>query len=630
MENFSFSNVEDLVDDLIAQKGTHLKVAFPLGLGKPTHLANALVQRLLDGGLERLEIFSALSLSPPPPGENELQKRLMEPILERLYADVPSLDYVDLRRKDQLPKGLEIHEFYYPPGALLDSIDAQRHYRSVNFTDGFRLMKDQRLDLIGQMVVPADGGYDLSCNTDLSLELYPRLLEKPTSERPLLIAQINRRLPVLGGTSVIVPETFDAVLDSDQYTHELFGMPSLPISDAQYAIGLRAACLLRDGGTVQIGIGGSGESVAWAAILRHQNPSRFAEIIDALEPTHEERAMVDAFGGIDPFKEGLFASTEMFVEGLLYMYHQGVLRREVDDGTVLHGAFYLGSPRFYEALRNLSEDDRRRLSMRSVCYTNLLHGEEEKKRAERRHARFINSAMNATLLGGLASDTLPDGRVVSGVGGQYEFIAMAHALPDARSIVMLPSTRTSGGEVKSNIVWSHGNLTIPRHLRDIVVTEYGIADLRGRSDEEVIKAMILVSDSRFQQKLLHQARDAGKIDPQWEIPPRALTNHPDTLGQALATFRHRGEIPRCPFGSALDEIELDLVQALQHLKGLSEDLHSWRLPDLSGHNLIQSLKSSSRWDDHLQRMNLLEPDSLREKALQKALIYGLKEALSSP
>ncbi len=97
------------------------------------------------------------------------------------------------------------------------------------------------------------------------------------------------------------------------------------------------------------------------------------------------------------------------------------------------------------------------------------------------------------------SDGLADGRVVSGVGGQYNFVSMAHALPDARSILCVRTTRTSGGKTTSNIVWNYAHTTIPRHLRDIVITEYGIADLRGRTDHEVIAALLNVADSRFQE-----------------------------------------------------------------------------------------------------------------------------------
>ena len=88
--------------------------------------------------------------------------------------------------------------------------------------------------------------------------------------------------------------------------------------------------------------------------------------------------------------------------------------------------------------------------------------------------------MMLTTLGAAISDGLADGRVVSGVGGQYNFVAMAHALPGARSMLCVRSTRRKDGRLSSNIVTSYGHCTIPRHLRDIAITEYGIADLRGR------------------------------------------------------------------------------------------------------------------------------------------------------
>jgi acyl-CoA hydrolase len=122
--------------------------------------------------------------------------------------------------------------------------------------------------------------------------------------------------------------------------------------------------------------------------------------------------------------------------------------------------------------------------MRGVGFVNQLYGPDQELRIlQRRDARFVNTTMMVTLLGGAISDTLENGAVVSGVGGQYNFVAMAHALPGARSILCLRATRTQHGRTTSNILWSQGNETIPRHLRDMVVTEYGVADLRGRTDE---------------------------------------------------------------------------------------------------------------------------------------------------
>ena len=625
MKQDRFATIDELIDAVIAERGRHLKVAFPLGLGKPVHLVNALVRRAEAGALDGLEIFTALSLSPPSPGNNELQRRLMGPIVDRLFGGVPRLRYVDLRAAGKLPDNIKVHEFYYPPGSLLGSSTAQRHYKSVNFTDAFRLMKEAGLDLIGQLVCPAAEGWDLSCNTDLSLDLFPKLHQSARGERPILAAQVNRRLPPMGDSAVVDADTFDAVIDDEALDYDLFGLPSLPVSDAEYAIGLRVASLLRDGGTVQIGIGGLGDALAWSSILRHEDPDRYGELLDALGTTSEEDRLVDQWGGREPFEEGLYAATEMFVEGLLHMARRGVLRRQMDDGAVLHGAFYLGSPRFYEALRAMDDDERGKFSMRSVRFTNLLYGDEEEKRRQRRHGRFINSAMMVTGLGAVVSDGLDDGRVVSGVGGQYEFVTMAHALPDGRSIIMVPATRTSRGEVYSNIVWNYGHCTIPRHLRDIVVTEYGVADLRGKSDEEIVEALVGVCDARFQDDLVASAKAARKLAKDWQIPDAMRRNRPERLQKALRPHRADGTVPRCPFGSSLTEIELDLVQALQHLAAMSEDVKARRIPDVSPGHVAQTLRGSKRWDEHLTRMNLDDPSSLKERALQRAVVYALKE-----
>ena len=156
---------------------------------------------------------------------------------------------------------------------------------------------------------------------------------------------------------------------------------------------------------------------------------------------------------------------------------------ELQGGTVMHAGFLLGPRAFYAALCALPESERRLFDMRGVGYINQLYGDDLQLRvAQRSHARFVNTTMMLTTLGAAVSDGLADGRVVSGVGGQYNFVAMAHALPGARSVLCVRSTRRKDGKLTSNIVTSYGHTTIPRHLRDIAITEYGIADLRGRTD----------------------------------------------------------------------------------------------------------------------------------------------------
>jgi acyl-CoA hydrolase len=135
--------------------------------------------------------------------------------------------------------------------------------------------------------------------------------------------------------------------------------------------------------------------------------------------------------------------------------------------------------------------------------------------------------MKVSLLGAASSDTLPNGRVVSGVGGQYNFVAMANELPDGRSLLLVRSTRHDGGELRSNVVWNSEQVTIPRHVRDIFITEYGCADLRGKTDEECVIALLAVSDARFQDTLAAAAKRAGKLRADCGIPTRNRQNLPE-------------------------------------------------------------------------------------------------------
>jgi hypothetical protein len=262
--------------------------------------------------------------------------------------------------------------------------------------------------------------------------------------------------------------------------------------------------------------------------------------------------------------------------------------------------------------------------MTGISWVNELYGAEELKRAQRRHARFVNAGLIATLLGAVASDGLEDGRVISGVGGQYNFVAMAHALEEGRSILMIRSTRESGGEVTSNVRFSYGHVTIPRHLRDVVVTEYGIADLRGKTDEEVVAAMLSVADSRFQEELLAEAKGAGKIASDYRIPDRFRDNHPERLERLLAPYREEGLFRELPFGSDLTPEEIVLTKALRRLQGRLENRDLSLVPSLEEVQQVLSVPERAR--PYLERMGLADPDGLEETLLQRAVVFALVSA----
>ncbi len=181
------------------------------------------------------------------------------------------------------------------------------------------------------------------------------------------------------------------------------------------------------------------------------------------------------------------------------------------NGQVLLAAFFIGPKTFYNALNEMSEEERSQFGMAGVGKVNPLYGAEELRSLQRKDGRFINAGMKATLLGAVVADQLDDGSVVSGIGGQYNFNAMAHALDDGRFILMIKSTKGSGKSLKSNIVFNYASCTITKHSRDIIVTEYGIADIRDMPEGEVIKRMLNIADSRFQQQLMEQAKKAASL-----------------------------------------------------------------------------------------------------------------------
>jgi hypothetical protein len=202
--------------------------------------------------------------------------------------------------------------------------------------------------------------------------------------------------------------------------------------------------------------------------------------------------------------------------------------------------------------------------MKPVSFTNALYGDEPAKRAARQRARFVNGGMKVSLLGDIMSDAAKPGQVVSGVGGQFNFFEQAFALPDGRAILTLPATRTSGGTLGSNITWQLPVVTVPRHMRDIVVTEYGAADLRGHTDAEVIARLICIADSRFQPGLVKEAKAAGKLPQDWEVPQAHRQNRPQALKDWLDP--HRGDLlPDFPLGTDFDAIERQLLPALARL-----------------------------------------------------------------
>jgi hypothetical protein len=606
-----FSDPEAIAEDIIRDVGTNLVVGLPLGLGKANHIANALYARAVADRSINLTFFSALTLEKPRPS-NLLEQRFIGPVIERLFGGYPDLAYAGALRAGALPPNVRVIEFFFLAGRWLHVPFAQQHYISANYTHASSYLLARGLNVVTQLVAKrvVDGvtRYSLSCNTDTTLDILRARNEGRASFK--LIGQVNSELPFMPGVGDLPGEAFSAVLDSLETDFPLFAPPSEPITDTKYAIGLHSAGLIRDGGTLQIGIGQVGDALAQGLILRHRDSAQFEATMKRLTPATTELSAPET----GPFEKGLYGVSEMLFEAFLALVDAGILKREV-DGAVLHGAFFLGPKSFYRSLRDMTPDQLARIQMMPVSFTNELYGDEEAKRRARVDARFVNNAMMATLMGAVISDGLENGQVVSGVGGQYNFVAQAFALAGARSILALEATRQAGKGAQSNIRWSYGHETIPRHLRDIVVTEYGVADIRGKSDADVIAAMLQVADSRFQDELARQARDAGKLSKDFEIPAAYRENFPDRIASALGPAREAGLLPAFPFGSDFTDVEQRLIPALQALQDAQRT--PLRLPGLLWQGLTGHPNAADR--ECLARLGLDQPSTWSER-IYRALV----------
>ena len=605
-----FGDPEAIAEDIIRDVGKKLVVGLPLGLGKANHIVNALYARAAADRSIDLTFFSALTLEKPKPG-NLLEARFIGPVIDRLFGGYPDLAYVEPLRKGELPSNIRVIEFFFLAGRWLHVPYAQQHYVSANYTHAVPYLLTEGLNVVTQLVAKrvVDGvtRYSLSCNTDTTLDVLRARAEGRASFK--LIGQVNSELPFMPGAGDLPGEEFSAVLDGAKVDFPLFAPPAEPITDTKYAIGLHSAGLVRDGGTLQIGIGQVGDALAQSLILRHRDASRYMEILKRLAPATELATLQTG-----PFEKGLYGLSEMVTEAFVGLIEAGILKREV-DGAILHGAFFLGPKSFYRALREMTPQQLARVQMMPVSFTNELYGDEETKRAARLDARFVNSAMMATLLGGAISDGLEGGRVVSGVGGQYNFVAQAFALSGARSILALDATRQGRAKAQSNIRWIYGHETIPRHLRDVFVTEYGVADLRGKSDADVIAAMLGVADSRFQDELARAAKDTGKLPKGYQIPAACRENLPERVARALKPAREAGLLPSFPFGSDFTDVEQRLIPALQTLQDAQHT--PLRLAGLLWQGLARTPDAAA--EQCLARLGLDRPKTLTER-LYRALV----------
>jgi hypothetical protein len=328
-----FDDVGECVEDTLARVGPRIVLALPLGIGKPNPLVNEFYRRARRDAALSLTIFTALSLRAPR-WKGELERRFLEPLVVRLFgADVP-LDYLTDLHGAGVPDNVQIIEFFLEPGALLGVAHSQRHYVSSNYTHVARDVAARGVNVIAQLIakrsVEGRSEYSLGSNPDVTLDLLAHLAPQRQAGREIVvIGEVNRQMPFMFGPAAVATETFDALVEHPRYEYDLFAPPNQGLGAADHAIGLYCASLVRDGGTLQIGIGALGDAVVYGLQLRHRQNGEFREILQNFRAGERFGQILDAVGDAAPFEAGLYGCSEMFVDGFLDLYRSGVLRRRV-------------------------------------------------------------------------------------------------------------------------------------------------------------------------------------------------------------------------------------------------------------------------------------------------------------
>jgi len=278
-------------------------------------------------------------------------------------------------------------------------------------------------------------------------------LQAAVSHARVVLAQVNAQMPYTHGAATYALDELDAYEHVDT---PLIEVPPAPRTEAAEAVGRHAAALIGDGSRIQVGIGAIPDAI--------------------LDRLHDRR--------------GLGIHTGLLTDALLRLHRSGAVTNEakpVHPGKTVAGTAF-GTRGLYDAM---AADDT--IWMRPVDVTHahaVLAGIDR--------LVSINSAVEVDLTGQVNSEVAGDA-FIGGVGGQVDFVRGATASAGGRSIIALPATDRTGAI--SRIVPHTGVVTTARNDVDTIVTEYGVAELRGVDLAERRRRLTAIAHPRFRDEL---------------------------------------------------------------------------------------------------------------------------------
>jgi acyl-CoA hydrolase len=317
----------------------------------------------------------------------------------------------------------------------------------------------------GTATPPDSRGY---MSLSLGLVIEKQLIEAAD----LVVLEINENLPwTLGDTQIHISEVDHVVENHIPCPH----FPPAPSSEAEQAIGGYIADLIEDGSTLQLGIGGIPNAIT-------------------------------AFLGN---RKDLGIHTEMFTDGMVDLYEAGIVtnrRKTLWKGKMV-GAFALGTQKLYDFINNNIGVE---FQQGKVTNDPYVIGQNYKMVS-------VNTALQVDIFGQVCSQSIGY-RHFSGTGGQLDTHRGAQRSPGGRGIIALRSTAKEGTISTIVPVLSEGSeVTVPSQEVDTIVTEYGVAELRGRCVKERLEALIKVAHPDFRDWLRDEAARMG-IVPRLVVP----------------------------------------------------------------------------------------------------------------
>lgn len=633
------TDVQACVQRIAHVVGDDLRVFAPRGLGQPSVLLNALYVFVRSNRQCSLRLYAGAAWHRPQ-ARDRLEARFTEPLVTRVVgATVAEAPLVRDQATGRLPANVVIHAL----GAEADA-SADRLCNTI-VQDATAMARDlvgQDINVLVQCVARRDGPdrvrYSLSGDPGATLD-FLRLAQAAGVTRPLCIAVVHPNLPWMGGSAQVEADFFDLELDT-AVPLPLFALPRQPVSVADHARGLHASALLADGGCLRLGTGADADALTSALLLRQRDNTVWRRSLLALDAAGQTHALARWVGGLSAFDAGLYGSSNVLSDGYMHLQRAGILKRrswdnlaleraaaegrladDVPGGHYLRAASALGGSALHPWLAQMQADDPGAIDMVAVSIVGQLEGATHALGAlQRRAARLFVSAAAVTPLGAVLAGRGP-GDVLTGgysdVDHCADVAALARQLPDARAIVMVCAVRDGPHGPESGVTWDRGEVLLPRQARDIVVTEYGVADLRGKSNAECAEALLSIADARFIDGLCDQAKARGVLGADFVLPAAWRQHRPRHLHAALQPLARRAHLSWFPFGSELTDVELRLLGALMWLRAhrhgtldtLRLALTGWRpgagAADENDALIRMGLGVASGWREHVQRRVLM-------------------------